>query len=106
MSKMGLNQVELSKKTGIRQALISDWLRGRHEPKLPMLLKLSRYFQISLAELTGLESLRDIEKEAEDIKEFTDEEKAFLEAYSSLPEDDWRRKAIDDILTRRSIKEK
>jgi len=48
MSKMGLNQVDLSKKIKVSQTVISALLRGRNEPNLPMLLKLSQYFQISL----------------------------------------------------------
>ncbi len=108
MSRMGLNQVELAAKLGISQSVISGWLRNRNEPNLPMLVKLSKYFQISLAELTGLDSLKVIEKDAESVTNLSDEEKAVLEAYHALPEDDWKKKAIDKILlkTDKEVKKK
>ena len=104
MGIYGLNQVELAKKSGVPQSLISQHLSGHpnvQTPSLKTLVALARALNCTLEELTGLESLKNIEKEANAIGELSAEEKAVLEAYNSLPDDDWRRKAVDEILLKR-----
>ena len=101
MQERGLNQSELAKKSGISRQLINSYLHGGKQartPGLANLLALAHALRVSLESLTGLESLKGIEKEADAIGDLSDEEKAVLEAYNSLPDDDWRRKAVDEIL--------
>ena len=106
MKDRGVSQSQLAKATGIAQQGISFYLNGKVVPKLEIIIKLSEYFHITTYELTGLESLKGIEKEAETVGNLTDEEKAMVEAYSALPDDDWRRKAIDEILLKTKEVEK
>lgn len=91
MSRMGLNQVELAKKLGISQSVISGWLRDRNEPNLPMLLKLSQYFQVSLADLTGLESLKGIKQKVDDVKagkvELSEQAIEFARLYNGITDE-------------------
>ena len=88
---MGLNQVELAKKLGISQSVISGWLRDRNEPNLPMLLKLSQYFQVSLADLTGLESLKGIKQKVDDVKagkvELSEQAIEFARLYNGITDE-------------------
>jgi len=101
MGIYGLNQVELAKKSGVEQSLISKHLSGHPDvqtPSLNTLVALANALNCTLEQLTGLESLKGIEKDANAIGELSAEEKAVIEAYNSLPDDDWRRKAVDEIL--------
>lgn len=104
MGIYGLNQVELAKKSGVRQSLISQHLSGHpnvQTPSLKTLTALARALHVSLEELTGLESLKGIEKEADDVGDLSIEEKEILEAYHALSDNDWRRKAVEEILLKR-----
>jgi len=61
MSGRYVNQSDLAKIMEVSKAAVSQWLKGIHEPDFKTLFKLSRYFQVSLYELTGSTGLRDIE---------------------------------------------
>jgi len=61
MAQRHTNQSDLAKIIGMSKTAVSQWLAGNREPDLRALLKLSRYFRVSLYDLTGLESLREIE---------------------------------------------
>lgn len=99
MEKREVNQSELSRYTGVSQQAISFYLSGKVEPQsIEILYKLSKYFRVSLFELTGLEITRGIEKRLADNPELTEKAEQFAEAYNGLPEDDWRRRAISDML--------
>ena len=101
MSERGMNQVELAKKSGISQPRISGYLNESKYAKFPSLknlVALARALNCTLEELTSFESLRGIEKEAEAVKKLTEEEQALLDAYESLPDDDWRKKAVNKLL--------
>jgi len=107
MRLLGLNQVELSKKSGVNQAMISRYLRGDPKGKLPTwenLYRLSKALGITMAELSGDPGLDGIEEKAQKIAErdITDEERRLLDAYFELPEDDWRRQAVNEILLAKS----
>jgi len=101
MRLRGINQSELAAKIGIPQSSVSGWMRkdkrGKY-PSLKYMIKLTQILRVTLEELTGLESLRDIEKEAEKIDEISPEEEALLKAYDELPDDDPRKLAIDQLL--------
>ena len=53
MNERGLTAYRVSKDTGISQASIADWRKGRSKPKIDKLKILAEYFGVSLASLTG-----------------------------------------------------
>lgn len=53
MKERGLTAYRVSKDTGISQASITDWRKGRSKPKIDKLKILAEYFGVSLASLTG-----------------------------------------------------
>jgi len=53
MKERGLTAYRVSKDTGISQASIADWRKGRSKPKIDKLKILAEYFGVSLASLTG-----------------------------------------------------
>jgi transcriptional regulator with XRE-family HTH domain len=99
MELRGMNQVELSKKSGVDRVLISNYLReskaGKY-PSLQNLLKLAKALNCTLEELTGLDIPAGTIKPS--AQELTSKAKRLAKAYDSLPPNDWRRKAIDEIL--------
>jgi transcriptional regulator with XRE-family HTH domain len=98
MAIKGTTQKILAERIGIRQPTVSHYLAGEVYPKVSILIKIAQFFHISLYELTGLESLKNIEQRMEIKPALTEDEKKFLDAYNSLPENDWRKKAIEEIL--------
>lgn len=53
MEKRGLSAYRVSKDTGISQASLADWRKGRSNPKIDKLQKLADYFGVSVYYLTG-----------------------------------------------------
>lgn len=53
MEKRGLSAYRVSKDTGISQASLADWRKGRSNPKIDKLQKLAAYFGVSIHYLTG-----------------------------------------------------
>lgn len=53
MKEKELTAYRVSKDTGISQASLADWRKGRSKPKIDKLQKLSEYFGISIQYLTG-----------------------------------------------------
>lgn len=53
MEKLGLSAYRVSKDTGISQASLADWRKGRSNPKIDKLQKLAAYFGVSIYYLTG-----------------------------------------------------
>lgn len=53
MEKSNITQTELSKKTGITQSSISDWLRGKYLPKQDKVDVLARALDVTPAYLMG-----------------------------------------------------
>ena len=49
----GLTSYRVSMDTGVSQATLSDWKRGRSTPKLPKLQRLADYFGVSIEYLMG-----------------------------------------------------
>jgi len=100
MKDRGLNQVELAKKSGISQPLISNYLiqspRGK-QPTLRNLLALQRALGCTLEELTGIPALQGIEEKIAKHRP-TPEAIAFAEALEKLSPDDPRRRAIELLL--------
>ena len=54
----GLGQVELAKKLGVSNGIISLWENGLREPNLPSLVAIALFFGVSLDELVGMEELK------------------------------------------------
>lgn len=53
IEERGLTAYRVSKDTGISQASLADWRKGRSKPKIDKLKKLSEYFNVSISYLTG-----------------------------------------------------
>ena len=53
MKERELTAYRVSKDTGISQASLADWRKGRSKPKIDKLQKLSEYFGVSISYLTG-----------------------------------------------------
>ena len=51
----GLNQVELGKALGVSKQCVSNWENDNIQPSIEMLLRISRFFNISCDELLGLQ---------------------------------------------------
>lgn len=52
MKEKELTAYRVSKDTGISQASLADWRKGRSKPKIDKLQKLSEYFGVSIQYLT------------------------------------------------------
>lgn len=98
MEARGLNQVELSAKSGVAQNLISSYLRGAKQaqyPSLKSLLALATALHCTLEELTGLSALHEAEAK---IPQISDKVWALAKFLDSLPENDPRRKIVDELM--------
>lgn len=97
MKDRNVNQVELAKASGIKQQLISSYIRGSKTARLPSfknLIRLSNALDCSIDQLMGL---GDSSLGAIGI-DLSGDAQRIVEAYTSLPEGDWRREAIKEIL--------
>ncbi len=52
----GVGQVELAKAINVSKGIISLWENGLREPKLSNLIVLSKFFEVSIDYLVGLEN--------------------------------------------------
>ena len=52
----GVGQVELAKAINVSKGIISLWENGLREPKLSNLIALSKFFEVSIDYLVGLEN--------------------------------------------------
>lgn len=59
MKEKELTAYRVSKDTGISQASLADWRKGRSKPKIDKLQILSEYLGVSIAYLTGESQERD-----------------------------------------------
>ena len=50
----GIGQVELAKKLGVSKGIISLWENGLREPNMSSLIRLSKFFNVSIDYLVGL----------------------------------------------------
>ena len=48
MSQRRVTAYQVSKATGIGQASLSDWKRGKSKPKFDKIQKLAKYFDVSV----------------------------------------------------------
>lgn len=112
LNQTGAIQQELADFAGIGQGLVADHIRQKSFPKIAVLLKYRDFFTrklaraVTLYELTNDSIFKGIEKEANAIGDLTAEERAVVDAYNALPDDDWRKKAIEEILLKTKEVEK
>lgn len=52
LKSKGVTASDVSKATGIRQALLSDWKAGRYQPKIDKLQKIADYFGVTVEYLS------------------------------------------------------
>lgn len=104
MAERGLNQVELAKKSGIKQQLISSYLNESSYAKFPSLnnlIALARALKCSLEELTGFGDIGKFEKlNIDSAIKLSDSAIKLAKFYESLPADDVRRQIMEDFLIR------
>lgn len=82
----GLTQEQLAELSGVKQPAISAYENGS-DPLTENLIALAKALQCTLEELTGIE-MKKSAPISEESQSFTDDEKAFLEWYRQLPDDD------------------
>lgn len=63
MSERKITQSELSKRTGIRQSSISDWLNGRYEPKQDKIYLIAQALGVSPSWLLGYDETTSTQTE-------------------------------------------
>lgn len=51
----GIGQIQLAKELGVGKSVISLWELDRCEPTLSNLIKLAKFFNVSIDELAGLD---------------------------------------------------
>lgn len=51
--KAGVSDYEVAKQTGIAAQTLSGWKKGAYTPKVDKLMKIAKYFGVSLEELIG-----------------------------------------------------
>ena len=51
----GINQVELGKKLSVSKQCVSNWENDNIQPSIEMLVRISKFFNISCDELLGLD---------------------------------------------------
>lgn len=51
----GIGQIELAKKLEVSKGIISLWENGLREPNMYSLIKLAKYFNVTIDYLVGLE---------------------------------------------------
>ncbi len=98
MKERKVNQVELAKISGIKQQLISSYIRGSKTARLPSfknLIRLANALDCSIDQLIGLDDIASGKAIGSDLS--SDSQK-IVEAFNALPKDDWRREAIKEIL--------
>lgn len=95
MKERHVNQVELSKISGIKQQLISSYIRGSKTARLPSFKNLIRFanaLDCSIDQLMGFSRGKAYSLD------LSGDPQRIVEAYSRLPKEDWRREAIKEIL--------
>lgn len=87
MKEKGITAYRVSKDTGISQATLSDWKKGRCIPKADKLQKIADYFGVTIEYLIGKEEIKkssseDKAKLVNNDPELTE----YLEALKNRPE--------------------
>ena len=107
MADRGVNQVELAKKSGIKQQLISSYIKESRYAKFPSLknlIALAKALKCSLDELTGFEGSRSTRKVIDKSPQLGETATKLARFYESLPVDDWRKRALEEFLLKSNKK--
>ena len=75
---LGINQVELAKKLGVSKQCVSNWENDNIQPSVEMLVKIAKFFAVSVDELLGLKPVVTIS-----IEGINDEDAAHLRAIAN-----------------------
>lgn len=51
--KAGVTDYEVSKNTGVATSTLAEWKKGTYTPKIDKIMKIAKYFGVSLEELIG-----------------------------------------------------
>lgn len=86
MTERGLNNLRLSKETGVADRLIGAWKKGEKRPGFENLVLLAEYFEVSLDYLVGRSDVRKIDIKKEPVLEISENGREMLELYEQLPE--------------------
>lgn len=83
----GLTQVQLAETFNLDQTTISKWENGKALPDSQLLIRLSKFFDVSTDYLLGISSLYypDRIKTKKSSSEITSEEQTLLDDFRSLP---------------------
>ena len=102
MKKAELNQVQLAKKSGVKQQYLSRYLNENAEGKLPRsletLVSLCKALDCSLYELTGLSSLRSVSQIGKTDSNLSAEALRIARQYENLSTKDPKRTTIKRLL--------
>ena len=77
---LGITQTELSKRTGINKAIISEYISGKYEPKQKNLFKIATALNIKPSEL-----ISDFAEPSAPAQELSDHDKNMVAAYNAAP---------------------
>lgn len=100
MQTKGMTQVALARRSGIKQQLISSYIRKSkmaRYPSLKNLMRLAKALECPVDDLLGLSS-ESQQSEAKRRKTFSDLARQLGEAFDRLPNNDWRREAVKHLL--------
>lgn len=75
----GLSQASLAKELGVAQQTVAQWEKGTREPNIEMLIKISKFFKVSLDSLLGSYMVSDFNKMLDEVDKVEKKEiKLFL----------------------------
>ena len=101
MRRTEMTQVALAKKSGIKQQLISSYIRKSRMaqyPSLRNLMRLASALECTVDELLGLSSFKGQSGDSTIGERRTRLALQLAEVYDRLPKSDWRREAVKYIL--------
>ena len=75
---LGINQVELARRLGVSKQCVSNWENDNIQPSVDMLIKIAKFFSVSVDELLGLKPVAAISVDG-----ISDEVVAHLRAIAS-----------------------
>jgi transcriptional regulator with XRE-family HTH domain len=103
MQSRRMNQVALAKKSGIKQQLISSYIRKSkmaQYPSLRNLMRLAKALECTVDELLGLSTAKNRSPDLLTGEKLSKQTLRLAEALDRLPKDGWRWKAIKHLLLR------
>jgi transcriptional regulator with XRE-family HTH domain len=101
MQSRGMTQVALAKKSGIKQQLISSYIRKSkmaQYPSLKNLMRLAMALECTVDELLGLGVSRKRSPDLVTVGKLTAQAQKLAEVLDQLPKDDWRWRAVTHLL--------